>query len=289
MAIVRFNQFFVALLALSFLSAFVIPSGYTNPLRSIQKLFAPISWPARSIGASLRNRFAPEKHDDRAADDVKTENEHLRALVVSMTGTLEEMRRINADRDLVPDVVRSLSAPFRVIGSDPTSHRDSLSIGASGGDGVEAGMPVLYADGLVGRVARVSAGGAQIQLITDPGFRANARFFRYIKGADGKIVPAIVHTPQPDVRGAGNGWMRIVNIPLRDTAGQTPDEPERGVAVGDIVALDDPDWPRNLSRQMLGVVESIKPGAALYADIRVRPMRNLSALREVWVMNKSAM
>src|SRR2546421_5003441 len=181
MAIVRFNQFFVGLLALSLLSAFVIPSRYTNPVRSIQRLFAPIAWPARGVGAALRGRFTPQKHDDRAADDVKTENEHLRALVVSMTGTLEEMRRINADRDLVPDIVRSLSTPFRVIGSDPTAHRDSLSISASPGDGVETGMAVLYAGGLVGRVARVHPGGTQGQLITHARLRAQAAFFRHVE------------------------------------------------------------------------------------------------------------
>ena len=287
MSLVRFNQFFVGLLALSFLSAFVIPSQYTNPVRSIQKLFAPIAWPARSVGAVLRNRFAPAKRDDRPDDAIRAENEHLRALVLSMSASLEQMRRANLDRDLVPDIVRTLATPFRVIGSDPTPHRDSLSIAASSGDGVDAGMPVLYLNGLVGRVSRVSAGGSQIQLITDATFRANGRFFRYMNASEGKL--GVLNTAQPDVRGAGNGTMRIVNIPMRETKGQTPDDPERGVGVGDVVVLEDPDWPRNLKWQVLGVVESIKSGAALYADIRVRPMHNLSALREVWVMNKTGM
>src|SRR4051812_22595122 len=94
----RFNQVFVALLCLSFLSAFVIPAAYTNRVRNLQGIFAPVSRPARAIGYALHNRFAPPAPDSRDAADVKEENHQLRAELASLSGQLEELKRINADR-----------------------------------------------------------------------------------------------------------------------------------------------------------------------------------------------
>jgi cell shape-determining protein MreC len=281
----RFNQVFVGLLALSAASAFVLPQHLTDPFRNVQKLFAPIAWPARKIAANVRERVAPARRDDdRKVEDVKVENDHLRTLVLSLQGQLEEMRRINEEREQLGDV-RPMCTRFRVVGSDPAPGRDSLSIAAASTDNVEAKMAVLYANGVVGRIDRVSAGGAQVQLITDPRFQASARFYRYMP--DGKL--AELKTRQPLVRGAGDGRMIIVNVPLIETQGPAPEQSEVGVAVGDYVVLEDPDWPLQLKKQVLGRVEAVEAqrSARLYALIRVRPVLNLEALREVMVMNKT--
>ena len=84
--------------------------------------------------------------------------------------------------------------------------------------------------------------------------------------------------------------MQIKNIPLRDTKGNDPADPEDGIAVGDLVVLDDPDWPLNLKGRALGEVESISQqvSAPTTALIRVRPVLTLSTLRDVMVMNKTA-
>ena len=281
----RFNQVFVALLFGSFLAAFVLPATITDSARNVQKLFAPVSWPARKIASTVRNRVAPPEQirDDRRADDVKAENEHLKAMVLSLSGQLEEMRRINEERAKLGDV-RPMCTRFRVVGGDPSLSRDSLSIAAASGDNVRPRMAVLYGEGVVGRIDRVGPGGAQVQLITDKQFQASARFFRPLAGAEW----AEVTTRQPMVRGAGKGRMMIVNVPLKETQGPPPEQGEVGVAVGDWVVLDDPEWPLQGKRQKLGIVESIEAqqGARLYALIRVKPMLPLGALDEVMVMNK---
>jgi cell shape-determining protein MreC len=177
-----------------------------------------------------------------------------------------------------------MCTPFRVIGSDPAPNRDSLSIAAGPGDGVETAMPVVYGSGVVGRVERVGPGGAQIQLCTDPRFQATARFYRMMPGE--KL--GLLKTQQPLVRGAGNGRMIITNIPLAQTQGPPPDQSAVGVAVGDYVVIEDPDWPMQLKNQLLGRVEAVEAlqSARLFAHIRVRPVFNLEGLREVLVMNK---
>ena len=61
-----------------------------------------------------------------------------------------------------------------------------------------------------------------------------------------------------------------------------------GIAVNDMVVLDDRDWPANLQGLWLGRITSIhpQPSAPLVADIRVEPVSDLMRLKEVMVMVK---
>lgn len=279
----RFNSIFIALLFASGVSAFILPANFTDPFRNVQRLFAPVSLPSRTIASSIRNRLDPPKHDDRNAADVKEENQRLLALTLSLQGQLDEMKRINSEREQLGDV-RNMCTPFRVIGGDPSLNRDSLSIAAASTDSIEPTMSVVYASGLVGRINRVGPGGAQVQLITDPRFQASAKFFRKLDG--GKLGE--LKTRQPLVKGAGNGTLVIINLPLNETQGPPPDQASVGVAVGDLVVLDDPDFPQQLRNQVIGQVDAVEAlqSARLYARIRVKPIANLGALREVMVMNR---
>jgi cell shape-determining protein MreC len=171
--LLRFSQVYVFLLALSLLSVFVLPPKYTNPVRSIQGLFAPVARPARAIGWRVRHRLAPPRDDARNALDVRAENERLKAQVVNLTGQLEALQRIDQDRNRLGDI-RPYCTPSPVIGSD-AGLRDSLAIAATTRDGVRENMPVLYADGVVGVIERVGVAGTQVKLVTDPGFVARAR------------------------------------------------------------------------------------------------------------------
>src|SRR6059036_3799099 len=135
----RFNQVFVGLLALSFISAFVLPSRFTNPVRSIQGLFYPVARPARAIGVALNRRFERPPRDDRAVSDVRAENDQLRRMVSELTAQLAQLQRINADRQLIGDA-RSLCTPAKVVGNGNGGQRESLSLRAGTFDGVREGM-----------------------------------------------------------------------------------------------------------------------------------------------------
>ena len=273
----RFNQVFVGLLALSFFSAFLLPARYTNPIRNIQSLFYPVAGPARAIGAVLHGRFARPVKDDRSVVDIRTENAQLRQMVSELTAKLQELQRINADRQLVE--VRSLCTPVAVVGSDP-GVRDSIAIKSGTMENIQRGMPVLYARGLVGKIERSGPGGSQVQLVTDRTFRAVGEFRRYITDQGTLTYKAIGQTV-PIVEGAGEGVMRITNVPIKETEG------DDGLRAGDTVVLNDPEWGHAVGQQ-LGVVDRIDPRASapLFADIRVRPVLKLAELREVMVMNK---
>ncbi|MEA2711162.1 MAG: hypothetical protein QOF78_3763 [Phycisphaerales bacterium] len=280
----KFNQVFVGLIALAFLSAFILPPDLSNPLRGLQALFAPVSRPTRAIAGSLHDRFAANHRDTREADQVKDENEQLRVLVMSLSGQLQELKRVANDFDRLGDV-RPLCTRFKVVGDDPGT-RDSIMLAASSRDQVKESQPVLSGQGLVGIVERVGQAGAQVRLITDKDFKVSGQFVRFNSNKT-ETREQTLATTIPLVRGAGKGQIEILNIQLKETA-LTDDPLKEKVAVGDYVKLEDPLWPPNVSGRLLGRVESItqQSGAPQHALIRVRPLLELKRLREVMVMNK---
>lgn len=62
-----------------------------------------------------------------------------------------------------------------VIGRDPSPFLQYIIINRGSDAGLRRGMPVVSAQGLVGRVAAVTAGAARVQLITDPSSAINVR------------------------------------------------------------------------------------------------------------------
>jgi cell shape-determining protein MreC len=278
----RFNQVFLGLLALAILSAFVLPADLGNRLRGLQAIFAPVSRPTRAVASSVHNRLVKNR-DTRDVASVKNENAELRVLVMSLSGQLEELKRVANDLDRLGDV-RGLCTRFKVVGDDPGS-RDSLMVSASTRDGVRETQPVLSGQGLVGVVERVGPAGAQVRLITDRDFKVSGRFVRF--DTKSKTGEQTLATKIPLVRGAGNGQLEVQNIEMKETA-LTDDPQHEKVAVGDYVKLDDPAWPPNLAGKLLGQVESItqQSGAPQHALIRVKPLLDLTTLHEVMVMNK---
>jgi hypothetical protein len=287
MSRIRFNHVFIALVLGSAISAFVLPVRVTDRLRApVQILFAPVSRPVHVAAAGVLDRISPERIVDegtvggvrREAEDVVTENQQLRLAVASLTGQLEELKRINADREALGDV-RQLCMPVPVAGGD-AGGRESLLLQRTGSP-LRAGMPVLYSGGIAGRLEHAGAGGGRVRLVTDRGFRMTGSFGRFITTGDGRVEFVRIATPQPLVEGIGNGQMRIRNLPLEQVRSAS-------LAAGDWLVLSDPDWPANLDGYRIGRVEVITAAsdAPGFADVRLRPERELLRLREVMVMNR---
>lgn len=62
-----------------------------------------------------------------------------------------------------------------VIGRDPSPFLRYLFIDHGSDDGLRRGMPVVNAQGLVGRIDAVTSNAARVQLINDPGSAVNVR------------------------------------------------------------------------------------------------------------------
>src|SRR5439155_9085215 len=138
--------------------------------------------------------------------------------------------------------LRSLCTHFAATNDSGT--RDTLELAGSSLSGLKAGMPVIYDGGLAGRVDSTGAAGARVRLITDNKFTVLGRFVRF-KQSGGKLVPVPVNTATRTITGAGQGRLVIRNIKISDVK-------DAGLAVGDWVVLDDPDWPHAVHGMRLG-------------------------------------
>src|SRR5947199_248959 len=98
----RFNHVFLGLMLLSGLSAFVIPQKYSDRVRNIQGVFAPVARPISALAGWAHGRIAPEKVSDKRQDeDIRRENDELRVALASVEGQLEALRKLNSDRELL--------------------------------------------------------------------------------------------------------------------------------------------------------------------------------------------
>jgi rod shape-determining protein MreC len=281
----KFKHVFALLMVISFIAAFLLPRYTTRAKPQLEALFAPVSRPAGAVGYWLRVKFGPKKVVDESVplDDVRAENEKLRAEVIYLSQQLDVLKKINADRDELGEI-RAYCTPIQVVGDDASqSPSQSLNLNGSSSDGLHAGQPVLCASGIVGRITSVGAAGAQARLITDRDFRITGFFSRYEQSDDGGLKLLKIPTTPPVLKGIGQNRMVIENLDMKETA-------DAKLQVGDWVILDDPtSWPEQLLGYPVGKIISIAPMRShpLQAEIVVEPQVVLSRLQEVMVLTKT--
>jgi rod shape-determining protein MreC len=169
--------------------------------------------------------------------DLRRRNTELERALINFQAELVELRELRADyqrlaalqnyRGANPDK-QFLAAT--VIGRDTTGLLRSIIVDRGTRDGVRVGMPVVTELGLVGRVYRVGATSAQVQLITDINSFVNARL--QLTRAEGTV------------QGTAAGGLRMLYIPLSDdvrdgdsvvTSGIGGNFP-RGIAIGQVTS-----------------------------------------------------
>ena len=212
---------------------------------------------------------------------IRPENQELKAprwLRSSAAST--NCGKHNAERAEARDRFATLCTPVAVVGSD-SGPRESLALRGSTLEGIVDGMHVLYAGGVVGQVERAGVAGAQVRLLTDPGFRVRGSFGTFRRRADNQIEFARLDAPTALVEGVGRDTMIVRGLSMDQSKSS-------GIALGNWVILAEPDWPENLQGQPLGRVVKIgrPPDAPLFAEITIEPQTNLSMLREVMVVTK---
>lgn len=282
-------------MGLGAICAFLIPPKYTGRFEPrLELVFAPVSAPVRMVAGWVSNRVAPPPADDlRRVRDISEENKQLRADVLKFRAQLEDMYWRDSELSKLGPMKADCTM-FKVVSADGGT-RESIGLEASSLSGLRQDMYVLSTVstvGLVGQVQRVGIGGAQVRLITDPGFRIKARFARYVT-VKGKTICEFPGTPIVLVEGAGDGTLVARGVTLEEI-GLGPDGkplPKGGsdtIKIGDYVTLDDSDCPRALKGVVLGRVLRIlrRLDARGFAEIRVKPEANLKRLKEVMVMVK---
>ena len=106
-------------------------------------------WNAGQQNAELREEVEIARIRLAEADAVAQENERLKSLLALAEGEVEPV------------------ATTRLVGSSSTSSRRFAYVSVGRVDGVEVGMPVRSARGVVGRILEVARGSSRVLLLTD--------------------------------------------------------------------------------------------------------------------------
>lgn len=166
----RANLIALAVFVAALVAVFRIDTETTRDIQArVMSIFAPFT----RAGAAAQNLVTGEGADTRDREELLRENERL---------TLENQRlRIYEQRaaelqDRLDKLNRyfkfSEQNDFKLIAARIIARRNSAwyrqaTIDKGSDDGIQRGSPVIVPDGLVGRVARVAPGEADILFITD--------------------------------------------------------------------------------------------------------------------------
>jgi len=107
--------------------------------------------------------------------DLETEVAQLEAQIIDLQQQLTEYEKLSALLDFARAHPDNQYLAATVIGRDPSPFLHYMIINKGSDDGIRRGMPVVTQQGLVGRIARVTADGAAVHLITDPSSTINIR------------------------------------------------------------------------------------------------------------------
>lgn len=278
MSALRFSQTFFALMALSFLSAFVLPPRFTDLGRTpFETLLIPISRPSYRIANAIRGHFVHESAEDTRPDQaIEQENLVLKQQVQIMSAEIERLAQRADERERLGGF-ESLCGRFEVAGTD-SDNREGLTITGSGLSAVRVDEPVLSSGtviDLIGRIDRVGALAAHAVLVTNAGFTVTGHFFSVSPGSGAVENKNLL----PIVQGEGDGNMVIDNLSFQQLGDS--------VHAGDWVVLSDNRWPQ-LHGVRVGRIASISPlpRQTLFAEIRLAQEPDLMHLNDVWVMTR---
>jgi rod shape-determining protein MreC len=155
-------------------------------------------------------------------------------------------------------IARTLAA--QVIGSSGSDMSRVVYIDKGAGDSVEQDMPVITADGVVGKILRVFPTSSQVLLINDPS----------------SGVGAILEKSrlQGVIKGTPNGELVLEKMMS-----------DEHVEAGDqlLTSGGDQIFPKGLP---IGTVKKVSPGKDVFLNVQVKPAAQLSRLEEVLVITQ---
>jgi rod shape-determining protein MreC len=180
------SRFTLGLLLLTAVTLLALDLPGTGPLQPVRNVLAGAFRPVRSAAETV---FSPVTNGWRGAfgyEEVKDENDRLRALLDEARGDEAEMARLRREVDELQKLNGVVAAGERLstaqVISDPLSSFDlTVEIDQGSGAGVKDGMAVITGltegaqGGVFGRVVEVEGGRSRIELVTAASFQVGVR------------------------------------------------------------------------------------------------------------------
>lgn len=159
----------------------VAPQSYSAVRGAALDATAPISGALRGVTTTVTGLASGAGHYWDAANQnaqLKRDRAALMRRMVEARGILEENQQLRAALKL-REHSREAVAAGRVVGSSFESSRRFAIISVGTSEGVQVGMPVRAAEGLIGRIIDAGSIASRVLLVTD---RANIVPARILRG-----------------------------------------------------------------------------------------------------------
>lgn len=148
--------------------------GEDGPLHAVQSGVQSLISPLKLVGAgiSAAGDGAGDALDDLTADEatltqLREQNAELRELVVQAEEYRQEVERLQGLLDL-KDAYSIEGVAGRVIGRSTDAWNQTVTLDVGTDDGVESGLTVMGANGVVGQVVSAGSSSCTVRLLTDP-------------------------------------------------------------------------------------------------------------------------
>jgi rod shape-determining protein MreC len=233
---------------------------------ALSSLFLPLfglAGSAQGLAEQAGNAAVPRRVLIEEAARLKLENQRLRLQAAEGEAAQRENARLRALLGWQSQNPLRLKAA-RVVGRDTANWWRSVRIDRGTRDGLKPDLPVLTAEGLVGRVGQVGFATAEVILVGDPKCRVSV------------VVRETGENGVLSARSSGvldHRWVDLTHLP-RNTALK----PGQTVATSGLGGV----FPPGIA--VGTVVDSRSVGYGLYTEARVRLTVDSSRLSEVMVM-----
>lgn len=188
-----------AVLALLIIGSFVLLSltyeqGSDGLQRGVATIFSPLQEvasrglkPARDLVNWFDQTFDARGRDSRLEAELEKARRQAIADQAAIAENAQFRKLLSLDRNVVPSAYKPVTG--RVIARSPTVWYSAVTIDVGSGEGVAVNDPVIDGDGLVGRVAAVTGGSAQVVLISDHSSAVAAKVVP--QGVQGLVKPVV--------------------------------------------------------------------------------------------------
>ena len=260
------NYLALGAVALVVVLIFSLPPHATDRLKlAIGSLFLPLlglASTAQQVPIAMADAALTRRELLQQFEILQRENDQLKVLALQ-TGAIGR-----ENNQLRSALGWQRQAPWKlklanVVLRDPANWWRSIEIDLGTRDGVFENLPVLTAEGLVGRVSSVGSTRSQVVLLGDPNCKASA----------------LVENPAHDsgvISASGpldNSLVELTYLP-----GTANLKPGQGVITSGLGGV----FPKGIPIGQIVDSRSVEYG--LYAEARVKLNANLGALEQVWVL-----
>jgi rod shape-determining protein MreC len=258
------NYLALGAVALVAVLVFSLPPRATDRLKlAIGSLFLPLlglAKTAQQLPVAVADAALTRRELLQEVENLHRENDQLKVMALQTGATARENDQLREALNWQQQVPWKLA---NVVLRDPANWWRSIEIDLGTRDGVFENLPVLTADGLVGRVSSAGLTRSQVVLLGDPNCKASA----------------LVENPAHDT-GVINASGPLDNslVELTYLSGGANLKPGQGVITSGLGGI----FPKGIPIGQIVDSRSVEYG--LYTEARVKLSANLGALEQVWVL-----